>query len=157
MLPSSHCPSFAACLALRSSVLTFSHQTLPCRLLAMRCCVLSFLCYTLAFHISLIHLGLHTLPRREVSPQHRVEVWVNAEVGFLKERFSFLFGASDLLVRLFAFCLRRRPTLLEATMVRKFRSGAEVDRRTVVVRRVLHCSPIWSLRGIRFPEAVGLR
>lgn len=44
-------------------------------------------------HIKLIHLGLRTLLRYEVSPQHRVEVWIIAEVGFLKERFSFLFGA----------------------------------------------------------------
>jgi hypothetical protein len=41
----------------------------------------------------MIHLGLRTLSRYEVSPQHRVEVWIIAEVGFLKERFSFLLSA----------------------------------------------------------------
>ena len=47
-------------------------------------------CLKMSLHIEMIHLGLRTLLRDGVSTQHRVEVWVIAEVGFLKKRVSFL-------------------------------------------------------------------
>jgi hypothetical protein len=33
-------------------------------------------------YFRLIHLGLRTLMRYEVSPRHRVEAWIMTEVGF---------------------------------------------------------------------------
>jgi hypothetical protein len=50
---------------------------------SQRIIISSNLAWKNILHIRLIHLGLRTLSRYEVSPQYRVEVWIIAEVGFL--------------------------------------------------------------------------